>query len=87
LAINPIVAGTILPDKLSKLITKGIQWRGELLEEHHPQTKDADEIYHKKNPLALVVKGTVFTIRLNIIKMTDSQFGFGKKNIWKRDEQ
>ena len=45
------------------------------------------EIYHKKNPLALVVKGTVFTIRLNIIKMTDSQFGFGKKNIWKRDEQ
>lgn len=49
LAINPIVAGTILPDKLSKLITKGIQWRGELLEEHHPQTKDADEIYHKKS--------------------------------------
>jgi uncharacterized protein YhbP (UPF0306 family) len=87
LANNLAVAGTILPDKLSKLITKCIQWRGELLEEHHPQTKDADEIYHKKIPLALVIKGKVFTIRLNIIKMTDSQLGFGKKNIWKRDEQ
>jgi len=87
LANNLAVAGTILPDKLSKLITKGIQWRGELLDEHHPQTKDADEIYHKKIPLALVIKGKVFTIRLNIIKMTDSQLGFGKKNIWKRDEQ
>lgn len=87
LANNLAVAGIILPDKLSKLITKGIQWRGELLDEHHPQTKDADEIYHKKIPLALVIKGKVFTIRLNIIKMTDSQLGFGKKNIWKRDEQ
>lgn len=86
LAINPIVAGTILPDKLSKLITKGIQWRGNCWKSiTHKRKMQMKSI--TKNPLALVVKGTVFTIRLNIIKMTDSQFGFGKKNIWKRDEQ
>jgi uncharacterized protein YhbP (UPF0306 family) len=85
LALDPVVAGTILPDKLNKLITQGIQWQGELLEEHHPQTKDAVEIYHKKNPLALAIKGKVYTIRMNFIKMTDSKLGFVKKNTWKRE--
>lgn len=83
---NPVISGSILPDKLNKLITKGIQLQGEVLKQVHPQTKDASEIYHKKIPLALAIKGKVFTIRLNTIKMTDSQFGFGKKIMWKRDE-
>jgi len=83
---NPVIAGTILPDKLNKFLPKGIQLQGEVLEPLHPLAKDASLIYHKKNPMALAIKGKVVTIRLNAIKMTDSQLGFGKKIIWKRSK-
>ena len=87
LANNPIVAGTILPDKLNKLITRGIQLQGEVLQHFHPMAKDAYMRYHKRYPMALAIKGEVFTIRINNIKMTDSKLGFGKKLNWKRVEQ
>ena len=83
---NPAVGGSILPDKLIRLISRGIQLEGEVLEQFHPLTKDASVVYHKKIPMALAIKGKVFTIRLNAIKMTDSQLGFGKKITWKRNE-
>ena len=87
LAGNPFVAGTILPDKLNKLIVRGIQFQGEVLEPFHPLAKDASESYHKKHLMALAIKGNVITIRLNAVKMTDSRMGFGKKIAWKRNEQ
>jgi uncharacterized protein len=83
---NLVVSGTVLPDKLNKLITRGIQLQGEVLDQFHLLAKEASAIYHKKNPLALAIKGKVFTIRLNAIKMTDSRLGFGKKIIWKRNK-
>ncbi len=83
---NPVIAGTILPDKLNKLIIRGIQLEGEVLEPFHPLAKDAFAIYHKNIPMALAIKGKVFTIRLDVVKMTDSQLGFGKKITWKRGE-
>ena len=84
IANNPIVAGTILPDKLNKLITRGIQLQGEVLQQFHPMAKDAYMRYHKKHPMALAIKGEVFTILIDYIKMTDSKLGFGKKLNWKR---
>lgn len=86
LANNPIVAGTILPDKLNKLITRGIQLQGEILQQFHPMAKDALMWYHKKHLMALAMKGEVFTIRIDNIKMTDSKLGFGKKLNWKRQK-
>ncbi|WP_212003011.1 pyridoxamine 5'-phosphate oxidase family protein [Chitinophaga sp. HK235] len=83
---NPAVAGTILPDKLNKLATKGIQWQGYIQEAPHPLTLDAAEAYHHKIPMARAIKGKVYTIRLNALKMTDSQLGFGRKHIWRREE-
>ena len=83
---NPGIAGTVLPDKLNKLITRGVQLQGEVLEHLHPMAKDAYLRYHKKYPLALAIKGDVFTIQLNDIKLTDSKLGFGKKINWKRQE-
>jgi uncharacterized protein YhbP (UPF0306 family) len=83
---NPGIAGTVLPDKLNKLITRGIQLQGEVLQHLHPVAKDAYLRYHKKFPMALAIKGEVFTIQLSEIKLTDSKFGFGKKINWKWQE-
>ncbi len=79
---NPVVAGTVLPDKLRLLIVKGIQFKGILLSQQVELTKDASRHYHSKYPFALAVPGEVWTIQLTHIKMTDSSKGFGNKITW-----
>lgn len=81
---NPQIAGTILPDKLSTFIVKGLQLDGDLLADDHPMAHKASVFYHKKHPMALAVNGNVWTIKINNIKMTDSTLGFGKKIVWER---
>lgn len=79
---NTSIAGTILPDILNILLTKGLQFEGKIIE----QTND-DELfknYYKKHPMALAMPGDLWTIFLNTIKMTDSTLGFGKKISWIR---
>ena len=87
LAKNPVVAGTILPDKLSKLHIRGLQFEGVLLPFDHPSARSAASFYHKKNPLALAMTGEVWTIQVNSMKFTDSSLGFGKKLNWKRESE
>lgn len=84
---HPVVGGTVLPDKLNKLLTKGIQLQGEYLDPLMPVSEEAAKLYHKRFPMAHAVKGEVFTIRLDAIKMTDSTLGFGKKITWNRNEK
>ncbi len=84
---NHRVAGTILPDKLSKLVIKGVQLQGELLDTENPLAHKAAMMYHQKHPLSLAVPGKVWTIRFNALKMTDSTLGIGKKICWRRQEQ
>jgi hypothetical protein len=61
---NPVIAGTILPDSLNKLKIKGVQLT-ELL--NNQMRVDAYILYHRKHPIALAIKGEVFTIRLDSI--------------------
>jgi len=84
LKTNPRVAGTVLPDKLNKLIIKGLQFEGTVLAPEHPLLKKALAIYHTKHPLAMTMAGEVWAVRLDHIKMTDSTLGFGKKITWTR---
>lgn len=84
---KPGIAGTVLPDKLNKLVIRGIQLQGEVLQQSHPMAKDAYLRYHKKHPMALAIKGEVSSIRIDSIKMTDSKLGFGKKLNWKRQNE
>ena len=84
---NPAVAGTVLPDKLSTLMVKGVQFEGILLDKEHPMVKNASVFYHKTKPMALAVPGDVWTIRIDSIKMTDSTLGFGKKIKWEREHR
>jgi len=81
---NPGVAGTVLRDKLNKLVTKGIQWTGNVLPESNLLARNSWTNYHKQYPMAIAMEGDVITVRLNNIKMTDSTMGFGKKIIWDR---
>lgn len=83
----PLIAGTVLPDKLNKLRTQGIQFDGVVLDSMDRLTLGASQYYHKKNPLALAIPGDVWTIQVNRIKMTDSKMGFGKKIVWSRQSR
>ena len=84
---SPEIAGTILPDKLSKLQVKGLQFEGIVLPLEHPLATNAAAFYYKKNPVAVAMPGEIWTIQINFIKFTDSRLGFGKKLTWNREEQ
>jgi uncharacterized protein YhbP (UPF0306 family) len=81
---NPFVAGTVLPDKLNKLTTKGIQFEALVLDTGLPQVKKDVSSYFRKHPAALVMPGEIWALQIEHIKMTDSTLGFGKKIIWNR---
>ncbi len=82
---NPVVAGTILPDKLNTLLIKGVQFEGAVVEAGHPDAVNAAAQYYKKNPMAMAMPGEIWTVQLHSIKMTDSTLGFGKKIQWTRE--
>lgn len=82
---NPFVAGTVLPDKLNKILIKGIQFEGIVLDTQQPLVKKSLAIYLAKYPLALAIPGDIWALQINHIKMTDSTLGFGKKIRWDRD--
>ena len=84
---NPLVAGTILPDKLQKLAVKGIQFTGHLLTASDDQSKHASFLYHKKYPFALAIPGKVWALQLNQVKMTGGARPLGKKIKWERNHQ
>ena len=86
LSINPLVAGTVLPDKLNKLLIKGVQFEGAALNEQDSLTENASFLYHRRHPLALTIKGEITTIRIDRIKMTDGTKGFARKIFWNRDK-
>ena len=83
---NPRVAGTILPDKLNKLITQGVQFEGVLLQAANRLTQNAATNYYKKHPLAVAVSGEIHTIQLNQIKYSGLRVGLKTKLLWKREE-
>ena len=83
---NPFVAGTILPDKLSLLQIKGVQFEGTVFPFEDTLAKGAYSAYHKKFPFSIAMPGQIWTIRLDEIKFTDNSLGFGTKLKWERNE-
>ena len=84
IAKNHAIAGTVLPDKLNKLVIKGIQFKGNVLDADQPLTKEAHLFYYKKFPMALAMTGKLYTIEITSIKMTDSSRMFGEKLSWEK---
>lgn len=83
---DPVVSGTILPDKLQQLAIRGIQFQGIMLPAHDERTKEAYKNYHKAFPFALMISGDVWAIQLDKIKMVDNAKGFKHKTSWSRSE-
>ena len=83
---NPVVAGTINPDKLNTLAIKGIQFTGHMADRSDELSAEASSVYHKRYPFALAKPGEMWIIRPEEIKMTDNTLGFGKKIHWSLKE-
>jgi len=83
---NPIVAGTVQPDKLNPLAIKGIQFTGRILHPKNELCSHAEAIYHKRYPFALAMPGDMWTLQPETIKMTDNTLSFGKKLHWQLHE-
>jgi hypothetical protein len=77
---NTTVAGTVALETKTIGKIQGIQFRGSMTQENVNY-----ELYFKTFPYALAMNPTLWSIRLDEVKMTDNTFGFGKKLIWKRE--
>jgi uncharacterized protein len=84
---SPAVAGTIQPDKLNPLSIKGIQFQGKIFEPDEVTISTAKAFYNYRFPFAVVMPGEVMIIELREIKMTDNSAGFGKKILWKKEDE
>ena len=86
LARKPEISGSILPDKLNVLALKGVQFEGMVLAPVQ-LTRHSSRYYYHKYPLALVIPGEIYGIRISSIKMTEGAKGFGKKITWSRVQE
>jgi uncharacterized protein len=80
------VAGTILPDKLNPLAIKGVQFTGTVLPLNDP-LRHAGAAYYAKYPFAIAMPGDLWTVQVEMIKYTDNTLGFGKKTVWRKEEE
>jgi hypothetical protein len=85
--VNPQVAGTVLPDKLNKLLIKGIQFEGVIVPAYDPLAEKGNRCYLQSHPLSIAIPGEIWTIQINAIKLTDSSKVLGRKTRWARNEQ
>lgn len=83
---NPVVAGTIQPDKLNPLAIKGIQFTGQIVHSKNELCLHAAATYHKRYPFALSITGDIWMLQPLTIKMTDNTLNFGKKLHWQSNE-
>lgn len=80
-AQNAHVAGTVALETKTVGKIQGIQFAGEMWP---CDTAAQRDLYFKAFPYARMMNPTLWTIRLDEIKMTDNTLGFGKKLSWRR---
>ncbi|MCI4406620.1 MAG: pyridoxamine 5'-phosphate oxidase family protein [Sulfuricurvum sp.] len=77
---NSHVAGTVALETKTVGKIQGVQFSGEI--EVCPDTLKS--LYFEAFPYARVMNPTLWSIRLDEVKMTDNTLGFGKKITWRR---
>jgi uncharacterized protein len=80
---NPVVAGTILPDKLETVSIKGVQFTGMFTP---AEGDEASLIYYSRFPFARAIGGKFWVIKLKTMKYTDNTLGFGTKLHWQSEK-
>ena len=84
---NYYVAGTIALETRMTGKIRGIQFAGLMKELTRNDLKTAKSAYLKAFPIAHLTRLHLWGLEPEIIKMTDNRLGFGKKLIWRRNEQ
>lgn len=81
---NHSVAGTVLPDKIDKLVVKGLQFSGTFMQPDAGTLDLAKSVYLKKFPIASIFRGSIWIVEIHKIKFTDNTPIIGKKILWER---
>lgn len=76
------VSGTILPNSISLLNVKGIQFSGKLINPTEIDYLKLSAFYTKNYVMSLAMPGYIWAVRLEFIKYTDNSLGLGNKIIW-----
>ncbi|MBK8805209.1 MAG: pyridoxamine 5'-phosphate oxidase family protein [Bacteroidales bacterium] len=82
--INKQVAGSIVLE--TKIIGKiqGIQFSGNMFIPENEMLAEANSLYFKTFPFALLKDTFLWQLDIEYIKFTDNSLGFGKKIIWEK---
>ena len=83
LSKNNVVAGTIHSPDISIAKVQGIQFDGIIVSKNN-NLFEAAKTYYARYPFALAVPGTLWIIRLNTIKYTNTVNGINNKLKWER---
>lgn len=86
-AHNIFVAGTIVLETSIIGKIQGIQFQGYISQLHGDLLKKAKKSYIKRFPVAALMNTVLWGVDLTFLKFTDNRLGFGKKLIWKNDEE
>jgi len=79
---NDNVAGSVVLETNTVGKIRGIQFRGIMERPEKNLDSKAKKAYLKRFPYAVLMKTSLWVLKLNYIKMTDNRLGFGKKLIW-----
>lgn len=82
--LNENVSGTIIASFSDIAKMKGIQFQGKFIQPTLFSLSHAQANYYLKFPFAMAMKGDLWLIELEFVKMTDNTLGFGKKILWEK---
>lgn len=80
---QPNVGGSVVLETNVVGKIQGIQFNGVLEKPVGETNSKAKKAYLKRFPFAVLMKTTLWILKLNFVKLTDNRLGFGKKLIWK----
>jgi len=80
--VNSKVAGSVVLETNTVGKIRGIQFLGNMRRPGKDLESIAKKAYLKRFPYAVLMKTSLWILKVNYIKMTDNRLGFGKKLIW-----
>jgi len=76
-----VAASVILETNVTGKI-RGLQIRGRMFRPGKKLLKTVKAVYHKKFPIAILMKTSLWVLSPTLLKYTDNRLGFGKKLKW-----
>jgi len=83
---NSSVAASIVLESSVVGVLRGLQIQGSVFQLLASLEKDAQRAYCKRFPVANLMDLNLWQLDVTYFKFTDNRLGFGKKLIWKRNE-